>query len=208
MNVIIKTREEAGFSYEKVVDLLHEAFQERLQQGLHYTCSSMTVERLKEKTKDGIIIVAYDEKSRELLGMAAVNLRESDSHKYTYNEYNAVSSKCKRQHLGSKIMDEVKRLSIDYGAEYILSDTSTQAESAIKYHLKNGFKIVGYESYRSTNYWSYVFRLQLKKPSKWDNAAYRKIKFIQSYVFIKLTRTINGADTALGRIYKKLKCKN
>ena len=208
MNAIIKTREEARFSYEQVVDLLHEAFQERLQQGLHYTCSSMTVERLKEKTKDGVIVCAIDQDTNRLVGVGVMNFKRDGEHKYGYMEFGGVSSSAKRQGIGSKLMNARIQLAKDYGAEYILSDTSTQAESAIKYHLKNGFKIVGYESYRSTNYWSYVFRLQLKKPSKWDNAAYRKIKFIQSYVFIKLTRTINGADTALGRIYKKLKCKN
>lgn len=203
-------REEACVSYKDIVELIHESFQERLDKGLRYSCSFMTEEQYIQKTKGGIIFVAIDEESGCLAGTAVLNLRFDGKRKYGYLEFAAVNNSYKHCGIGSLLLLLRKEAAINAGCNYILSDTSTQAESAVKYHLKNGFKIVGYESYRSTNYWSYVFRMQLTPSVLWNNNFYLKLHYLCSYIFIRLTRTINGGDTFLGKIYKKLKkiCKS
>lgn len=207
MKIYITTREETNVSYEDIVNLLHESFQERLEQGLKYTCSYINVEQFIEKTRNGIILVAIDSNNNELVGTGTINIIKYKRHKYGYFEYDAISSKYKRKGIASKLIKKRKQIAINNGCEYILSDTSTKATSAVIYHLKNGFKIVGLESYRSTNYYSYVFRMQLKPSLIWNNCIFIKIHFILSYIFIKLTRNIDGGDTKIGKIYKRL-CKN
>ena len=128
--------------------------------------------------------------------------------KFGYFEYCAIKDGYKHCGIGTKLLQARKSIAEDNNCSYILSDTSVLADSAIKYHKKNGFKIVGYESFHSTNYWSYVFRLQLKGRSIWDIGAFRLVRFCLSYVFIKVTRTVNGDDTYIGRLYKQIICKS
>ena len=162
MNVKIYKREDANITYKQIIDLIHESFQERLDQGLRYSCSFMTEEQYKERVKNGIILVAIDNDSNKLAGTLALNKYLDNGEIHGYTEYIAVSNNYKHYGIGSLLMHEMRKVAKREGCFYILSDTSTKANSAVKYHVKNGFKIIGLESYRSTNYWSYVFRMQLK----------------------------------------------
>ncbi len=203
MSIEIKRLQDTKFSYKDVVDLLHEAFQERLGQGLRYTCSSITEDQFRNKTANGNVYVAFDRTG--LCGTATLTIKTDTSGiKYGYFEYNGIRSDMKWKGIGTMLERERERESRKNGCEYLLSDTSIQATSAVKYHLKNGFKIVGLESYRSTNYWSYVFRKQLVPSRKWDNPIYCKWQYIKSWCFIKTTRDIDGKDTLIGRLYKRI----
>lgn len=204
MAIEIRRLKETNYSYKDLVDLLHEAFQERLKQGLKYTCSSMTEEQFCQKTIDGIVYVAVDDESG-LCGTATLTIRtDKKGGRYGYNEYNGIRSDMKGKGIGTMLYREIERESRENGCEYLLSDTSTLATSAVKYHLKNGFKIIGLESYRSTNYWSYVFRRQLVPSKKWNNPIYCKLQYLKSWLFIRVTRDINGNDTRIGRLYKRM----
>lgn len=204
MAIEIRRLKETNYSYKDLVDLLHEAFQERLKQGLKYTCSSMTEEQFCQKTIDGIVYVAVDDESG-LCGTATLTIRtDKKGGRYGYNEYNGIRSDMKGKGIGTMLYREIERESRENGCEYLLSDTSTLATSAVKYHLKNGFKIIGLESYRSTNYWSYVFRRQLVPSKKWNDPIYCKLQYLKSWLFIRVTRDINGNDTMIGRLYKRM----
>lgn len=205
----IYRREETCISYKQIVDLMHESFQERLEQGLRYSCSFMTEEQFIEKTKNSLIFVAIDEDNGKFVGTTTLTVHIGKKQIYGYMEYVAISSDYKHKGVGSLLLQRLKN-TIELGCSYILSDTSVKAESAVRYHLKNGFKIIGLESYRSTNYWSYVFRMQLSPSFIWNNPVFLKMHFGLSYAFMKMTRDVNGNDTLLGKIYKKVKkiCKN
>lgn len=204
MSIVIRKLQETNYSYKDVVELLHEAFQERLDQGLNYTCSSISEEQFREKTAEGIVCVAVDEELG-LCGTATLTIRtDMNGVKYGYYEYNGIRSDMKGKGIGTMLCMYRERESREKGCEYLLSDTSTKAVSAVKYHLKNGFEIIGLESYRSTNYWSYVFRKQLVPSKKWDNSLYRRWQYLRSWIFIRITRDINGNDTWIGRLYKRI----
>lgn len=210
MSIVIHRIEETNYTYQDVVSLLHEAFQERLNQGLRYSCSFITEKQFKEKTSNSIVCVAIDDESG-LCGTATLTIKTDYKNvKYGYNEYNGIRNNMKRKGIGTLLYTYIEREALNNGCQYLMSDTSTLAKSAIKYHLKNGFKIVGLESYRSTNYWSYVFRKQLALSKKWNSTFYCNLQYLQSWIFIRLTRDINGNDTILGRLYKtiKKKCRN
>lgn len=202
--------EETEISYKHIVDLLHESFQERLYQGLQYTCSFISEKQFREKTTNSIVYVAIDDKLG-LCGTATFTIKTNHKNiKYGYNEYNGIRSDMKGKGLGTLLYVNIEKEALKHGCKYMISDTSTQAKSAVKYHLKNKFKIIGLESYRSTNYWSYVFRKQLVPSKKWNNNLYCKLQYLKSWVFIKTTRDINGNDTFIGKLYKVIrkKCKN
>ena len=60
MSINISTISEAPFSYDDVVELIHSSFEERLKQGLFFTCSSMTVDQFMNKTENSSVFVAWD----------------------------------------------------------------------------------------------------------------------------------------------------
>lgn len=211
MNIEIYYKEETDVSYKQIVDLLHDSFHERIEQGLHYTCSFITEEEYIQKTRGGLVFVAIDLKTGELAGTNTLNIFFDRKGKYGYMEYVAIANNYKHRGVGSLLLQRLRQEAVTkVGCRFILSDTSTRADSAVNYHLKNGFEIIGLESYRSTNYWSYVFRMQLSPSFLWENVLFQKIHFLCSYVFIKVTRNMDGTDTWFGVQYKTIRnlCKS
>lgn len=204
MNIIIKKREEANVSYEQIVDLMHASFEERLQQGLNFTCSSMTVEEYKNRNSDAIIYVAIDDE-HNLMGAAVVHVkRDKKNILYGYNEYACVSPKAKRCGIGSMLLEARESACKRAGCDYMVSDTAVGAVSSVKYHLKNGYKIVGLRSFASTNYYSYLFRKQLTPSKFWNNSFLCKMVFVKSALIEKMKHKQDGTKTRLALICSRL----
>lgn len=210
MKVEVKLLSETNISYQQITDLLHEAFEERLEQGMRFTCSTMTAKLLEEKISDGYVFVALNPTTNELIGTVTIHVdTDKKGIVFGYHEYLAVSPKAKHTGVGTRLSQAWINFLQNKGAKYVMSDTACGALSSVKWHLKNGFYIYGLESYRSTNYWSYVFIKYLDKSEKKRNIEI-KLHFLWSWFFIRITRDIKGSDTMLGKIYKKIKkeCKN
>ena len=73
MNIEIRTKDES-ISWEELVDLFHEAFQERLDQGLNFTCSFFTPEDLERRSAGNVVLVAIDKDNNFLAGTAVVKI--------------------------------------------------------------------------------------------------------------------------------------
>ena len=208
MEVYINRLEETSISYEEIVSLMHDSFKERLDQGLIFTSCTMSVDEFKKRYSDGVIIVGFDKATNEMMAFYTFHLRaDKKGIKYGYLEQLAVSPKAKRSGIGTKMLAENCRIAATMGAKYMLSDTACGALSSVKWHHKNGFYTYELESYRSTNYWSYVFIKYLYESIK-KNHVQLRMHFWKSWLLIKLTRKENGSDNALGKLYKKLRCKS
>jgi len=208
MQIDIRLLSDTSITYQQIVEMMHESFEERIRQGLHFTCSSMTAEQFEKKVHDGFTFVALNPETNELLGTATLHInKDKNGIVYGYNEYLAVSPKAKHLGVGTKLLKERLLLLLSHGGKYVMSDTACGAKSSVNWHLKNGFQIYELESYRSTNYWSYVFIKYLDDAIK-KTSLHIKLHYWCSWLFIKTTRNKNGNDTLLGNIYKKIKCKN
>lgn len=208
MNVVVKRLDETNITYDQIVNLMHESFEERLQQGLNFTCSFMTVEQYKEKNTDGIIFVAVDDQNNNLLGTAVVHVKQDeDNVLYGYKEDVAVSPLAKRCGIGTMLEKEIEKLCEQTGCEYMICDTAVGALSSVKYHLKNGYKIIALRSYSSTNYFSYILRKQIKKYGKWNNSLYCKLRFIKSFFKERMCFKKDGSKTSFYQWYSKCKKK-
>lgn len=210
MNIVVKRKDETSVTYEEITDLMHRSFEERLQQGLNFTCSFMTIETFKEKTKNGYLLVALDADTDKLLGTTTFQVRK-DEHGciYGYNELLAVSPDFKRCGVGAKLEKAYTDLAKKTECAYIMADTAVGATSSIKYHLNCGFKIVGLMSSPSTNYYSYLFRKQLNKSFVWNNFLYCKFVFLWSFFKTKLKMRQDGSFRDIFKFYLsvKEKCK-
>lgn len=202
MNIKIIEKDDT-VSYDSLLSVIHKSFEERLKQGLYYTCSSYTKEDLINRTKDGKLLIAIDEETNNILGVSGYTIKRKRKIKYGYFAFIGIDENAKKTGVGSLLFQEVLKYNILSGSEYIESNTAKQAESAVKFHLKNGFRIVGLNSFMTTNYYSYVFRYQIKKPSIWNNARICKLSYIISYC---ITKTLKKETdyTLLGKIGKKI----
>lgn len=150
------------FSWDELIDLMHEAFQERLEQGLRFTCSFMTAEDLRRQLQNSTILVAVDsDKEDALVGMGAIDVKEDENGKWAYMSDLAVYPQYKRSGVMSRIFQEIESIAKSNGCEFIESDTAVGAKSSVKWHKKNGFKIVDLYSFKSTNYYSYILKKDL-----------------------------------------------
>ena len=167
--------------FEEMVSLLHESFRERQLQGLNFSCASFTTEELKSHlSSDAIVFGAIDDE--KLIGMLILN-RQSvrKGIKFAYHEYLAVSSCVKRQGIGTALFVEMKRKAVSLGLDFVLSDTADKADSSVRYHLKNGFKIFGKSHYSNRTYDSYNFILPLSLRGKILSAFPFKYKLRQMF---------------------------
>jgi len=202
MNIVVKKREETGVSYKQIVDLMHEAFEERIQQGLNFSCSFITEEEFKRKTKNAVILVAIDEDAEEFVGFAVITVvTRRFMGTYAFVQDLSVSPKVKRCGIGTKLENACVSVAIKMKCKYMRCTTAVGAESSVKYHLKQGYKIIGLDSFPTTNYYSYVFRMCLA-PSIWRSDLFCKIAYMLSYIKTHMTKKENGSLTRFGSILK------
>lgn len=209
MEYVLKNIEETDISYEQLVSLMHESFRGYLDAGIHFTCSSMTVEWLKRNLKGCIVTVALNPVSTGLVGMYALRMsRNNRNNPFSYLEYILVSPEARHCGVGSFLIKDVIDSSDSAGCGYVLSDTSCLAKEAADFHLRNGFRKVGITSFKSTDYWSYKLRYQIRKPSKWNCSVYCGLRFMASCVFVRLLKDSNGNNTKIGNLFYTLICRN
>lgn len=202
MKIEIFQKEETNITYRQIIELLHEAFNEHLQNGLIYSCSYIQEEEYISKVKNGFCYVVII--NNTLVGTGVLSIIKHKKKRYGLLQYGAIKPNYQHKGIGSLLLNKRKEQALKCNCHYLLSDTSVNADSAVNYHLKNGFKIIGIESYRSTNYWSYVFRMQLTPSKLWNSSIFLRLHYICSYIFIRTTRRIDGSDTMIGIIYKKI----
>ena len=157
--IIIKTYKEAEVSVEELYKLEQVAFQQWTDAGLYTPVSNTSVERLQRYIADTAVFVAQDEATGELLGMHTLKLNKRKGRANGANL--AVSPKAQHEGIASQMLEaEAQRLS-KAGYRYMEGNTGIPAIWSVKWHLKNGYHIVGYSRSERNNYASYIFRKQI-----------------------------------------------
>ena len=157
--IIIKTYKEAEVSVEELYKLEQVAFQQWTDAGLYTPISNISVERLQRYIADKAVIVAQDEATGELLGMHTLKLNKRKGRANGANL--AVSPKAQHEGIASRMLEaEAQRLR-KAGYRYMVGNTGIPATWSVKWHLKNGYHIVGYSRSERNNYASYIFRKQI-----------------------------------------------
>lgn len=206
MNIEIRQKGEET-SWEALAELMHEAFQERLEQGLHFTCSYLTAEQLEKQCANSIVLLGIDADDHDSLA-GTVSIKMSPQEKNTLWAYHfnlAVRPKYKHCGVASLLFSKFQEIAKEHKCYHIISDTAVGAKSSVQWHLKNGFKIIALHSFCSTNYYSYIFRKQLKPHMLWSNSFYCRVRYYLMYCLCHLYRQENGNLTKLGELYIKMR---
>lgn len=202
MNYTIVRSVDESF-YPDVLRLIHESFEEHKSAGLDFTCSSYTLDDLKHKVLSGFYFIAVDE-NNEFLGITSV--RYNEDKQCAYENISAVSPHAKCLGIGSALYKERTKLLKSLGCKYLLSDTSVNAKSSVKWHLKKcKCSIIGFESFPSTNYYSYIFKEDYF-PVSWlkKRIVYNLILFF-SFIQCVIRKKKDGNYTILGHMINKVK---
>lgn len=203
-DLIICRIKDSPFSYDDLMQLIYASVQERLDQGLNFIVASMSADDYREKTKDSIVIVAY--RDNDLLGTACSTIKKDKHGKnFSYEEMIYVSPECKRGGLGSKM--QLKRIEVakENGCPYTISDTAEGATSSVRWHLKNGYKLVGLRSYEKTNYYSKIFRWQIEPHPLWNNSLFCKVHYWFSSIKCRMCYHEDGSYKGPLKLYVKLR---
>lgn len=194
--------------YEELFRLMKESFHEREEQGLDFTVIHSTYEDFKETLNDSHVVIAFEENpqtgEREYLGFQEMYFEG----KKAVAGILAVSPKCKRTGIGSKIEEITEQFARDKGCVCMLSNTSEDATSSVNWHLKNNYfkRLIG--SSHRTNYYTIFFRKQLKWHWFWSNTMLRTVYYNIFKFLYKLYRNKDGSFTTVGKLLGKLVGRN
>ncbi len=158
-NIIIKTNNEAGVPAEELYILEKAAFAQWTEVGLYTFMKDKTFEQFERGIKGKVVFVAQDAQTGELLAMHTLRLNKKRGSAHGADL--SVSPKTQHEGIASRMLEaEVQRLRKN-GYRYVVESTAIPATWSVRWHLKNGYRIVGYSRSEKQNYASYIFRKQI-----------------------------------------------
>ena len=145
---------------ENMLELLHSAFREHVDQGIDFGCSHFSIEEYKDETRNAYLFVAYDEERP--IGTLTLKVKKKYGFLcYGSQKYGATVNDSKRKGVGSFLEDIIISFSKEKRLLFIVSATATCAKSSVKWHIKNGYIPFCYKRFEKRNYNSIVFILPL-----------------------------------------------
>ena len=210
--IVIKINKEAEASAEELYELRRVAFQQWTEAGLKTSVEDTPMERFRIYLQDKAVFVALDEATGELLGMHTLRLNKRKGGARGANL--AVSPKAKHEGIASRMLQEEAQWLRKAGYRYIIEDTAIPATWSVRWHLKNGYYIVGYSRNEHKNYASYIFRKQIAFDVRhhptdllWTRPMApltAKIQYVMYYLATSICKTREGRLNRLGRWAKRV----
>ena len=211
--IIIKTNKEAQVPVDALYVLRKAAFQQWKDAKLFTSATDVPLVQFSRYLSDKLIFVAQDADTGELLAMRTLTLNKKKGCAVESNL--SVAPQAKRQGIGTQLLEAEVEWLVKARYRYTTCTTATSATWSVKWHLKNGYYIVGYSRNDRDNYASYQFRKQLvcdlrHHPSDllWTRPLApitALLCYLASYTVAQLVHHRNGELNWIGRLGKKLK---
>ncbi len=217
--IIIKNRKKTNVTDEALYALSLESFRMWQEQGLEAPWMHRSLTEFQRIIHSVTVFVALDAETGELLGMHCFRAYRRQG--WCYGFLLAVAVSARREGVASRMLAyEVERIR-QSGFRYIKEVTATTADWSIRWHLRNGFRIIGYYHSPNDNFANYVFRKQLipisfssssgiafvlRHPvyALHSSAAFCRLRFYLSYAVARLVKHADGRDNLLGRLGRKM----
>ena len=211
--IIIKTYKEAEVSVEELYEIRREAFQQWKDIGLDAWEADNPINEFNQLLTRTETFVAQDEMTGELLAMRTLILHKKKG--YALEGNFSVSPKAKRQGVGSKLFEVEQQRLREKGYRYVTCTTAIPATWSVKWHLKNGYHIVGYSRSERNNYASYIFRKQIATDVRHHPTDLlwvapiapltAKLLYCLSWLATNICKSKGGKLNAIGRIAKEVR---
>ena len=213
--IVIKTNKEAEVSVEELYILEKTAYKQWTEAGIYTPMKDATFEQFERSIKGKVIFVAQDAATGELLSMHTLRLnkREGSAHGADL----AVSPKAQHEGIASQMLQEETQRLRKHGYRYMVGSTAIPATWSVRWHLKNGYYIVGYSRSENRNYASYIFRKQIATDVRhhptdllWTRPIApitAKIRYCLTWMATVICKDNSGKLNAIGRIAKDVRSK-
>ena len=206
MNIIITTRKKHPVEDEKLYELFLQSYQKWHNCGIDAAFLHYSFEKFQRITGKDPIFIALDADSDELLGMVCFRLYKKK--RYVFDYFLAVSPMVRHQGIATRMLRYACDILRAHGYKYIKDVTATNASWSVRWHLKNGYRIVGFgigcKPYGDT----YSFRLQLAPSLLWDGPLApitAKCSYFVSRTAAYLThRSSDGSLNWIGRMARRI----
>ena len=185
-----------------IYSLLQESYQLWTANGIDAPFLHDTLEGFVRRIKRAVVFVAMDAENGELLGVHAFLPYKRQG--YLFGGLLAVSPSAQGQGIATRMLEEESRRARMNGYRYLKGTTAVKAVWSVRWHLKNGYRIVGYKRSSGSSCANYVFRKQLVPSLLWDSSLFCRCCYLASYVITKLTKDSNGHPNLVGRMLKKI----
>ena len=213
MNAEITTRKRYPVEDEVLFRLYQRSFQQWRDNGIEAKFLSQDIEYFKNATKWASFVLAVPipneelkDNSTEPVGMLCFNCYKD---KHAFDFYLTVAPEAKHQGIGTRMLEyAVERLK-NHGFKYIVDTTSVDATWSVKWHLKNGYRIVGFGKGHKPYSDTYMFRKQIAPSLLWTGPL-APLTAKCCYLFWRIVRLLtqrssDGEFNGLGKLLKKLK---
>ena len=214
-DIVVKTHNEAEVPAEELYLLEKTAFNLWTEAGIYTPMKDMTFDQFERIIKGKVVFVAQDAATGELLAMHTLRLNKKQGS--THGADLSVSPKAQHEGIASRMLEaEAQRLRRN-GYRYMVGSTAIPAMWSVRWHLKNGYRIVGYSRSERNNYASYVFRKQIATDVRhhptdllWTKPiapVTAKIRYCLSWLATNICKSKSGKLNAIGRIAKEVRGK-
>lgn len=203
--IVILTKKKAKISDEAIYELAMQSFLQWKDYGIEASYLNYSFEKFVKAIQYATTYVAIDAETGELLGTHSFTSNRKG--KCAHGNWLAVSPKAKHKGIATKMLEYEEGRIRKAGFEYLRGMTAVPAVWSVNWHLKNGYRIVGYQRTPSNNHYTYVFRKQLAPSLFWSGPlapVTARIHFLASYTVTRLCKTSTGQLTILGKIAKKI----
>ena len=196
---------------EKLYKLAIAAYQQWGDNGLATFEECLSMDTFRKVVSRNLVFVAQDAATGELLAMRTLILNKKKQCALEGNF--SVSPNAKRQGVGSKLFEVEQRHLREKGYRYVTCTTAIPATWSVRWHLKNGYSIVGYSRSENRNYASYVFRKQIAIDVRhhptdllWTKTLApitAKLRYIATYIATCICKDKVGRLNLIGRMAKR-----
>ena len=204
-DIIIKNRKKADVTDKALYELFNESFKKWKEKGLEAPWLNVSFEKFSKQMNTSTVFIAVDANTDELLGLHC--FRKNKKHRWAYDFYLAVKPKAQGQGIASRMLAYEAEVIKQAGYLFLKDNTATTAEWSVRWHLKNGYRIVGYYRVPNYNFTNYVFRKQLAPSIFWGptlGPLTSRISFAASWLVNHLLKHSDGRDNLLGRFARKI----
>lgn len=187
-----------------IYDLIRRSYATRVAEGIRFVFNSYDFDSFCSRFNysDNVVLTAIDSVDQRLVG--TLSMRFTKKGKGGELFWLAVSPDSRGKGVSQQLFSAIINYARKEGLLYLQSDTATKAKSSIRAHKKAGFRITGFYSFRSTDYYSYIFTCPLSQDSKYLSPLYCQLSFIKSFLKTKLIRNVQGRDRLIFRLYRFL----
>ena len=208
-NITISTLDKTNFSSKEIHRLVDDAWQRWFDAGLDSVWFHPTEEQFARTVNSRVVYVAFDSQTGELLGCHM--LKPDRKRRRVSGSFLAVVPKAQGRGIATRLLEAEAAVAVKNGYTHMQGATATTATWSIRWHLRNGYRIIGYQRRPQDNHPLYVFRKQLIPPSihhirysLYSSTLFCRLRFIASYVVTRLTKDSNGNLNLIGRIGKRI----